>query len=80
MGNTIGGILSPVVGIIGAILVYMALKEQVNANLEVQRQISDDKESKQLNKYLDYLIKSIDNFKFEKTEYHSNGDKQEKKI
>jgi hypothetical protein len=63
VGDTIGGILSPLIGLLGAILVYLALKEQVAASSSVNQQILEQKESAQLNKYLDYLIKSIENFR-----------------
>jgi hypothetical protein len=32
IGDTIGGITSPIVGFVGAILVYFALLEQIKAN------------------------------------------------
>lgn len=43
IGDTIGGITSPIIGIMGAILVYLALKEQVKANNFIQIQLNNDK-------------------------------------
>ncbi|WP_313580484.1 hypothetical protein [Chishuiella sp.] len=45
IGDTIGGITAPISNIIGAILVYLALKAQVKANEIVQKQI-DRQEAK----------------------------------
>jgi len=50
IGDTIGGITAPIVGLIGAILVYYALKEQIKANEIIQKQFRSQKrdESKQI--------------------------------
>lgn len=45
IGDTIGGITAPFVGLIGAILVYFALMAQVNANDLIQKQFDDQKKS-----------------------------------
>lgn len=39
IGDAIGGITAPIVGIMGAFLVYLALKEQVKANTLIQEQL-----------------------------------------
>lgn len=71
IGDTIGGTTAPIIGLIGAILVYLALKAQIHANVLVQKQIrqqeSDAKlesESRQLNKLYENMKSSIDNFTF----------------
>lgn len=38
IGDTIGGITSPFIGLISAILVYLALKAQIDANIQVSSQ------------------------------------------
>lgn len=38
IGDTIGGITAPLVGLVSAILIYLAFKVQIRANLEIQRQ------------------------------------------
>ncbi|HNR21033.1 MAG TPA: hypothetical protein PKN75_14555 [Bacteroidia bacterium] len=43
IGDTIGGITAPITSLIGAILVYFALKEQIKANKIIQDQVSDQK-------------------------------------
>lgn len=41
IGDTIGGIAGPIVGILGAVLIYMSFKEQLEAN-RIQRQALND--------------------------------------
>lgn len=43
VGDTIGGITAPIVGLVGAILVYYALKEQVKANDLIIKQFNEQK-------------------------------------
>ncbi|VTP95811.1 hypothetical protein [Sphingobacterium daejeonense] len=71
IGDTIGGITAPIIGLIGAILVFLALKAQTQANILVQQQIENqatekriENESLQLNKLYENLKSSIDNFSF----------------
>lgn len=40
IGDTIGGITAPVVGLIGAILVYLSFKAQIDANAEQRKQFN----------------------------------------
>lgn len=71
IGDTIGGITSPFINIIGAILVFLALKAQIEANIIVQKQIAGqqkekkfEQESFQINKLYENLKSSIDNFTY----------------
>ena len=71
IGDTIGGITAPFISIIGAILVFLALKAQIQANLLVQDQIEAQEidrklsiESAQLNQYYTNLKSSIDSYQF----------------
>lgn len=43
IGDTIGGITAPIVNIIGAILVFYALKAQIDANRLIQDQFDEQK-------------------------------------
>lgn len=43
VGDTIGGITAPIVGLLGAILVYLAFKEQVRANDLIIKQFTEQK-------------------------------------
>lgn len=71
IGDTIGGITAPFINILGAILVFLALKAQIQANLIIQDQIDQqeidkrlENESRQLNQYYTNLKSSIDGFKY----------------
>jgi hypothetical protein len=71
IGDTIGGITSPIVNLIGAVLVYYALKAQTQANLMVQDQFDEQKikdnlqnESNDINQLYGNLKDSIDSFRF----------------
>lgn len=43
IGDTIGGITSPIVGLLGSVLVYYALKEQIKANKLINKQFKQQK-------------------------------------
>ncbi|MEZ4883714.1 MAG: hypothetical protein R3E32_03165 [Chitinophagales bacterium] len=71
IGDTIGGITAPFLNLIGAFLVFYALKAQVKANELVQRQIDKENKLKEcetdaqnLNQLYSYLLESINTFKF----------------
>jgi hypothetical protein len=71
IGDTIGGITAPIIGLIGAFLVFLALKAQTQANILVQQQIDSqeiekkiENESLQLNKLYENFKSSIDNFSY----------------
>lgn len=71
IGDTIGGITAPFLNLIGAFLIFYALKAQVKANELVQRQIDKENDAKEceteaqnLNQLYSYLLESIKSFKF----------------
>jgi len=71
IGDTIGGITSPITNIIGSILVFLALKAQINANEIIQKQIDNqeikDKKrdiSSQLHRLYNTLEENIKNYNF----------------
>ncbi|MEO8068034.1 MAG: hypothetical protein ABI599_10120 [Flavobacteriales bacterium] len=71
VGDTIGGITAPVVNLLGAYLVYVAFRQQVNANQILQQQVSDqktnrieDNESTRLFQMYEHLVAAIDAFTF----------------
>jgi hypothetical protein len=77
IGDTIGGITSPIVNMTGALLVYFAFREQVRANEILQTQITEqktnrkeDNESETLFEIYGYLVDAIDNFSF--TGFHEH--------
>ncbi len=51
IGDTIGGITSPLVGLLGAILVYFALKEQIKANEMTRDQFSKQDRDNKINRF-----------------------------
>lgn len=46
IGDTIGGLTAPIIGLLNAILVYLALKSQIEANDKIQKR-QDEQEAKQ---------------------------------
>lgn len=71
IGDTIGGITAPFINVISAILIFLALKAQIQANMIVQVQINkqiidkeQDMESKQMKQYYSNLKNNIDTFKY----------------
>lgn len=60
IGDTIGGIAAPIVGILGAVLVYMSFKEQLEAN-RIQRNALNDEILRSNNiKEMDIFIRLFD--------------------
>ena len=71
IGDTIGGITAPIVNLIGAVLVFYALKAQIEENMLIQSQFDEQKNSEIINKnntYIsdlyNYLQNNIDNFTY----------------
>ncbi|MDQ6471914.1 hypothetical protein RB619_14760 [Flavobacterium sp. LHD-80] len=60
IGDTIGGITSPIVGFVGAILVYYALLEQIKANKIIQDQLNEQKLDENQKKIVNYLNGKLD--------------------
>lgn len=52
IGDTIGGITSPIIGILGALLIYITLNEQIEANKILNRKISHDNRIRQISELL----------------------------
>lgn len=72
IGDTLGGILSPFIGLISAFLVYLALRSQIEANNIIKGQFEQEKESKEdemlfekTYTMLNDLIDSLNNFSYE---------------
>lgn len=60
IGDTIGGLTSPLTSLLGSILVFYALKAQIDANQLIQQQINTQKTDEEIKKNVQYLF---DNFK-----------------
>lgn len=70
IGDTIGGTTAPIASLLGSILVFYALKAQIDANSIIQRQLKDQKSeelSRKKRNYIsgqiDFISKEIDNFR-----------------
>ena len=75
IGETIGGITAPVVGLVGSILLYFALSAQIDSNKLIANQIEEDnlkehlqKEEAQISHLYDFFANSITEFTFEEKE------------
>jgi hypothetical protein len=55
LGDTIGGITAPITGLVGSILVFLALKGQIIANKNTQEQIHDQQLGEQMKKEVAYV-------------------------
>ncbi|MBI5324708.1 MAG: hypothetical protein HZB41_05465 [Ignavibacteriae bacterium] len=65
IGDTIGGITAPLIGLIAALLIYLSFKEQYKANIE-------NKNSQKLQYYFDFISDinhDIDTFVYSKERY-----------
>ena len=69
IGDTIGGITAPFLSFFGAILIYLALKAQIEANNAITKQFEkqkiDESHNFDFNKYkerIHLIIKEVDNF------------------
>lgn len=68
IGDTIGGITSPITNLIGAILVYYAFLVQLDANKLIFQQIQEEKSEQKITKNREYIFEI---FKFLKEEFYS---------
>lgn len=69
IGDTIGGILSPFIGLVSAILIYITIDQQIEANRKIQTQIDNERTDKfeetiflETTRKLDILKAKIENF------------------
>ncbi|MDO6739403.1 hypothetical protein [Wenyingzhuangia sp. 2_MG-2023] len=87
IGDTIGGITSPVVNLLGAILVFYALKAQIEANKLIQDQFYEQKKEENqrknllyISKLYDFFIKNIENFTYDSEKSVGHFTKQQTEI
>ncbi|MDP1744255.1 MAG: hypothetical protein Q8L90_01685 [Bacteroidota bacterium] len=80
IGDTIGGITAPITSLIGSILVFFALKAQIDANRLIQIQFADQKLEEEKRKSLLYISEQINivrndinEFSFTFTESSTDG-------
>lgn len=72
IGDTIGGITSPIVSLLGSVLIYFALSDQLEANNLLSKQIEDAKQQESIQNDLRHVSelyrlfeKNIDTFQYE---------------
>lgn len=72
IGDAIGGITTPIVSILGAVLIYIALADQINANKLLIDQIEENKKQNVIQQDREQVVelyrlfeKNIDSFTFE---------------
>lgn len=71
IGDTVGGLTAPVIGVISALLIYFSFRAQINANRIIQNQINDQKkdeiEKKEFNYQMEiykHIKESIEQFTY----------------
>lgn len=65
IGDTIGGTTAPFLGFFGSILVYLALKAQIDANEQVRKQFKKQEEDAKIDKKNSYYKEKISLIKLE---------------
>ncbi len=63
IGDTIGGITAPIIGLLSAILIYISFKAQLQANLIQLRALYDEKERIKRERKLNYLEALVNELK-----------------
>lgn len=73
VGDTIGGITSPVSQLLGSILIYLALKAQLDANTIIQNQVNEDNKQslirhdlEQIHELYSFFQNNIKSFSYDK--------------
>ena len=70
IGSTIGGITAPFASLLGSILVYLALKAQIDANALIQEQLKKEEEGHIESKVVDYFKKQLEIINFDISHLH----------
>lgn len=80
VGDTIGGITSPVSQLLGALLIYLALKAQLDANKILQNQVNEDNKQslirhdlEQIHELYAFFQNNIKSYSYEKTNHTFYG-------
>lgn len=83
IGDTIGGTTAPFLGFFGSILVYLALKAQIQANEQVRLQFEKQETDSKVEKRTEYfksrsdiILYEINNFYYSYIDDHQTGSKQ----
>lgn len=74
IGDTLGGILGPFIGLISAFLVYLALREQIKANTLIQRQFEIEKLEKVEQAVLDGSLRNLSEIHEKLTKFKLKND------
>lgn len=60
IGDTIGGISAPIIGLVSSVLVYLALKAQIDANSLINKQFEYERTNQDEKIYFEYLSQELD--------------------
>lgn len=74
IGDTIGGLTAPVIGVVSALLIYYSFRAQINANRIIQQQINDQRDEEKEKKEFNYQMEIYKHLK-ESIEQYSIEDK-----
>lgn len=81
IGDTIGGTTAPFLGFFGSILVYLALKAQIDANEQVRLQFKKQENDSKVEKRIEYfksrsniILNEINNFYYSYLDEQKKGD------
>lgn len=77
IGDTIGGITAPITGILGAILVYLALFAQIKANELVYEQFQEQKREGEYQKSQIYISNQVDYLRQELNDILYNAERSQ---
>ena len=83
IGDTIGGVTAPITGLVGSLLVFFALKAQINANDLIFKQFEHQKKEENYRKLNLYITNQIEFIRQDINDIHytstrTQGDKKEK--
>lgn len=80
LGDTIGGITSPVLSLVGSVLLYIALTDQIEANNLLSVQIEEAKQDSKIQRELEHISelyhlfeRSIESFPYEDKQFDEAG-------
>jgi len=73
IGDTIGGITAPIIGLLSAILVYIAFREQVKANKAITDRFKDEDDEKKYDRKLLTLEVYFNHYKDEISKFSHSG-------
>lgn len=76
IGDTLGGVTAPVIGVVSALLIYFSFRAQIGANRIIQNQINQQRKEEDNRKAFNHQMEIYDHLKgaFENFQYKVGGD------